>query len=54
MSDKGRASTGNNGFTADERAAMKERAAELRAGAKRARGAAKAEAALGDLLAATA
>jgi uncharacterized protein YdhG (YjbR/CyaY superfamily) len=45
-----RASTGNDGFTADERAAMKERAAELRAEAKRAKGAAKAEAELNDLL----
>ncbi len=44
-----RASTGNDGFTADERAAMKERAAELRAEAKRAKGAAKAEAELNDL-----
>jgi uncharacterized protein YdhG (YjbR/CyaY superfamily) len=47
---EGRASTGNDGFTADERAAMKERAAELRAEAKRAKGAAKAEAELNDLL----
>lgn len=45
-----RASTGNDGFTADEKAAMKERAAELRAEAKRAKGAAKAEAELNDLL----
>lgn len=51
---EGRASTGNDGFTADERAAMKERAAELRAEAKRAKGAAKAEAELNDLLAAIA
>lgn len=47
---EGRASTSNDGFTADERAAMKERAAELRAEAKRAKGAAKAEAELNDLL----
>lgn len=47
---KTRTSTGNDGFTADERAAMKERAAELRAEAKRAKGAAKAEAELNDLL----
>ena len=54
MSDMGRAFTANNGFTADERAAMKERAAELRTQAKRAKGAAKAEAELNDLLAAIA
>jgi len=54
MNDTSRASTSNDGFTADERAAMKERAAELRAEAKRAKGAAKAEAELGDLLAAIA
>lgn len=47
---EGRASTGNDGLTANERAAMKERAAELRAEAKRAKGAAKAEAELNDLL----
>lgn len=41
---EGRASTGNDGFIADERAAMKERAAELRAQAKRAEGASMAEA----------
>jgi len=45
-----RTSSSNDGFTADERAAMKERAAELRAEAKRAKGAAKAEAELNDLL----
>lgn len=50
MSDTSRASTGADGFTADERAAMKERAAELRNEAKRAKGAAKAEAELKDVL----
>jgi len=50
MSDKSRASTANDGFTADERAAMKERAAELRTQAKRAKGAAKAQAELQDVL----
>ena len=35
MNDKSRASTANNGFTAEERAPMKERAAGLRAQAKR-------------------
>jgi len=39
-----------DGFSAEEKAAMKERAAELRAEAKRAKGAAKAEAELNDLL----
>ncbi len=47
---KSRVSTANDGFTADERAAMKERAAELRAQAKREKGAAKAEAELKDVL----
>ena len=50
MSDMGPASTGNDGFTADERAAIKERAAELRTQAKRAKGVAKAEAELNDVL----
>lgn len=51
MTDKStRTSTDNDGFTADERAAMKERAAELRAEGKRAKGAAKAEAELKDVL----
>lgn len=51
MTDKStRTSTDNDGFTADERAAMKERAAELRAESKRAKGAAKAEAELKDVL----
>lgn len=45
-----RTSTSNDGFTADEKAAMKERAAELRMQAKRAKGAAKAEAELQDVL----
>jgi len=54
MSNESRASGSTDGFTADEKAAMKERAAELRAEAKRAKGAAKAEAQLGDLLAAIA
>jgi uncharacterized protein YdhG (YjbR/CyaY superfamily) len=39
-----------DGFTADEKAAMKERAAELRAEAKREKGAAKAAAELTDVL----
>lgn len=47
---KSRTSTSNDGFTADEKAAMKERAAELRAQAKREKGAAKAEAELQDVL----
>lgn len=47
---EGRASTGTDGFTADERAAMKERAAELRAQAKREKGEAKAAAELQDVL----
>lgn len=42
--------TSTDGFTADERAAMKERAAELRAEAKREKGAAKAAAELHDVL----
>ncbi len=42
--------TAADGFTADERAAMKERAAELRAEAKREKGAAKAAAELQDVL----
>lgn len=42
----------NDGFTADERAAMKARAAELRAEAKREKGAAKAAAELADVEAA--
>ena len=51
MTDKtSRASTGKESFTADERAAMKERAAELRNQAKRAKGVAKAEAELNDVL----
>ncbi|KQV25769.1 MULTISPECIES: iron chaperone [unclassified Microcella] len=40
----------NDGFSADERAAMKERAAELRAEAKREKGAARAAAELQDVL----
>lgn len=43
-------STSNAGFTADEKAAMKERAAELRAQAKREKGGKKAEADLKDVL----
>ena len=42
--------TDGDGFTAQERAAMKERAAELRAQAKREKGAAKAAADLNDVL----
>lgn len=45
---EGRVSNGNDGFTANDRAAMEERAAELLTAAKRARGASKAE--LNDLL----
>jgi uncharacterized protein YdhG (YjbR/CyaY superfamily) len=40
----------NDGFSAEEKAAMKERAAELRAEAKREKGAAKAAAELQDVL----
>ncbi|GAA1096919.1 hypothetical protein GCM10009605_36740 [Nocardiopsis composta] len=43
--------TGSAGLSAEERAAMKERAAEVRAEARRAKGAAKAEADRNDLLA---
>lgn len=50
MSDTSGASTGTDGFTADERAAMKERAEELRAQKGRTKGAAKAAAELQDLL----
>lgn len=47
---KTRTSTGNDGFTADERAAMKARAAELREQAKREKSGKKAEADLNDVL----
>ncbi|MER3387945.1 MAG: DUF1801 domain-containing protein [Microcella pacifica] len=50
MSSESRASTSADGFTPEERAAMKERAAELRAQAKREKGAAKAAAELQDVL----
>lgn len=50
MSDNSRASTSTDGFTAEERAAMKERAAELRAQKGRTKGAAKAAAELQDVL----
>lgn len=51
MADKqNRTSTSNDGFTADERDAMKARAAELRADAKREKGAVKAAAELQDAL----
>lgn len=44
-------STADNGFSAQERAAMKQRAAELKAEAKRAKGAEKAAAEAADVLA---
>ena len=50
MSDESRASNSTDGFTAQERAAMKERAAELRAPKGRTKGAAKAAAELQDLI----
>jgi uncharacterized protein YdhG (YjbR/CyaY superfamily) len=50
MTEKGRRVAKTKGFTADERAAMKERAAEQRAEAKREKGAAKAAAELQDVL----
>ena len=54
MSNKSRASASTDGFTADEKAAMKARAAELRAEAKREKGAFKAAAELADVVAAIA
>ncbi len=50
MSSESRASTSADGFTAEERAAMKERAEELRAQKGRVKGAAKAAAELQDVL----
>jgi len=51
MADKqNRTSTSNDGFTADERAAMRARAAEHRADAKREKGAAKVATELQDAL----
>lgn len=50
MSTESRASTSTDGFTAEERAAMKERAEELRAQKGRTKGAAKAAAEIQDVL----
>jgi len=50
MNSESRAYSSTDGFTAEERAAMKERAAELRAQKGRTKGAAKAAAELQDLL----
>lgn len=50
MNSESRAYSSTDGFTAEERAAMKERAAELRAQKGRTKGAAKAAAELQDVL----